>query len=202
MAEWYKTKSNVKLDGFQSHLEASYVSSHIQELRYNETLCLWMTMYIYIYIYMSLCVCTCAWGSLCVCVCVCDMCKKYVKCKFALRYYLREYSINVRAHMHTHKKYIPMHTHASIYNIYTPTHSQLYMYNYIYIYIYIYIERERERVHMCVCVFFFFHIIKQISYKDCFLTNRLYSICYLENWSIVFFRDHFIQNEDYIYIYI
>ena len=41
------TKSNVKLGRFQSQLQASYVSSHTEELWYNETVCLWMTIYIY-----------------------------------------------------------------------------------------------------------------------------------------------------------
>ena len=51
LAEWYDTKSNVKLWGFRFQLQASYVSSHTKELWYNETVCLWMTIYIYIYIY-------------------------------------------------------------------------------------------------------------------------------------------------------
>ena len=51
LAECYDTKSNVKLGGFQSQLQASYVSSHTEELWYNETVSLWMTIYIYIYIY-------------------------------------------------------------------------------------------------------------------------------------------------------
>ena len=49
MAKWYHTKSNVS--GFLSQLEAPYVSGHTEELSYNETVCLWMTIYIYIYIY-------------------------------------------------------------------------------------------------------------------------------------------------------
>ena len=36
----YDTKSNVKLGGFRSQLQASYVSSHTEELWYNETVCL------------------------------------------------------------------------------------------------------------------------------------------------------------------
>ena len=32
VAERYDTKSNVKLSGFQSQLESSYVSSHTEEL--------------------------------------------------------------------------------------------------------------------------------------------------------------------------
>ena len=45
MAEQYDTKSNVELGGFQSQLEASCVSSRNDELWYNETVCLWMTMF-------------------------------------------------------------------------------------------------------------------------------------------------------------
>ena len=52
LAEWSDTKSNLKLGGFRSQLQASYVSSHTEELWYNETVCLWKTIYIYIYIYM------------------------------------------------------------------------------------------------------------------------------------------------------
>ena len=48
LAEQYDTKSNVNFGGFRSQLQASYVSSHIEELWYNETVCLWMTIYIYI----------------------------------------------------------------------------------------------------------------------------------------------------------
>ena len=51
-AERYDTKSNVKLAEFRSQLQASYVSSHTEELCYDETVCLWMTIYIYIYIYI------------------------------------------------------------------------------------------------------------------------------------------------------
>ena len=51
LAERSNTKSNVKLGVFRSQLQASYVSSHTEELWYNETVCLWMTIYIYIYIY-------------------------------------------------------------------------------------------------------------------------------------------------------
>ena len=43
LAERSDTKSNVKLDGFRSQLQASYVCSHTEELWYNETVCLWMT---------------------------------------------------------------------------------------------------------------------------------------------------------------
>ena len=48
--KWYDTKSNVKLGGFQSQLEASYVFSYTEEL-FHKTVCLWM-IYIYIYIYI------------------------------------------------------------------------------------------------------------------------------------------------------
>ena len=41
------TKSNVKLGGFQSQLQTSYMSSHTEELWYNKTVCLRMTIYIY-----------------------------------------------------------------------------------------------------------------------------------------------------------
>ena len=51
-AELYDTKSNVKLGGFRSQLQASYMSSHTEELWYHETVSLWMTAYIYIYIYI------------------------------------------------------------------------------------------------------------------------------------------------------
>ena len=46
LTEGYDTKSNVKLGGFRSQFQVSYVSSHTEELRYNETVC----PYIYIYI--------------------------------------------------------------------------------------------------------------------------------------------------------
>ena len=46
LAEWYDTKSNVKLGEFRSQLQASYVSSNTEELWYNETDCLWMTIHI------------------------------------------------------------------------------------------------------------------------------------------------------------
>ena len=52
-AERYDNKSNVKLGGFWSQLQTSYLSSHTDELWYNETVCLWMTICIYIYIYMQ-----------------------------------------------------------------------------------------------------------------------------------------------------
>ena len=50
LAERYDTKSNVKLGRFRSQLQASYVSSHTEELWYNECVCLWMTIYIDIYV--------------------------------------------------------------------------------------------------------------------------------------------------------
>ena len=52
LAEWYDTKSHVKLGRFQSQLQASYVSRHTYELLYNETLSPWVTICIYIYIYI------------------------------------------------------------------------------------------------------------------------------------------------------
>ena len=48
LAERYDTKSNVKLGGFPSQLQASYVSRVVIQ-RNNR---LWMTIYIYIYIYI------------------------------------------------------------------------------------------------------------------------------------------------------
>ena len=42
LAEQSDTKSSVKLGGFRSQLQASYVSSHTEELWYNETVFLWM----------------------------------------------------------------------------------------------------------------------------------------------------------------
>ena len=52
LAGRYATKSNVKLGGFRSQLQESYVGSPTADLWYNETVCLWMTIYIYIYIYI------------------------------------------------------------------------------------------------------------------------------------------------------
>ena len=43
LAERYDTKSNIKLGGFRSQIQASYVSSHTEELWFYETVCLWMT---------------------------------------------------------------------------------------------------------------------------------------------------------------
>ena len=48
LAECYDTKSIVKLVWFQSQLEAACMSSHSNELWYNETVGLWMTIYTYI----------------------------------------------------------------------------------------------------------------------------------------------------------
>ena len=63
MAERYDTKPNVKLGVFQPQLEASYMSSHTEELWYNKTVSLWMAKkkYIYIYIYICVCVCVCVY---------------------------------------------------------------------------------------------------------------------------------------------
>ena len=52
LAERSDTKSNVNLGGFRSQIQTSYVSSHTDELWYNEKVCQWMTIYIYIYIYI------------------------------------------------------------------------------------------------------------------------------------------------------
>ena len=49
----YETKSNVNLGGFRFQIQAFYVSSHTEQLWYNETDCRWKTIYIYIYV----CVC-------------------------------------------------------------------------------------------------------------------------------------------------
>ena len=45
------TKSNVKLGGFRSQLQASYESNHTEELGYNETVSV-DDIYIYIYTYI------------------------------------------------------------------------------------------------------------------------------------------------------
>ena len=52
LAELSDTKSNVKLGGFRFQLQAFYVSSYPEELRYIETVCPWMIIYICIYIYV------------------------------------------------------------------------------------------------------------------------------------------------------
>ena len=51
LAERYATKSNVKLDRCRSQLQESYVASHIEELRYNETVCRWMIICTYVWSY-------------------------------------------------------------------------------------------------------------------------------------------------------
>ena len=61
LAERYDIKSNVKLGGFRSQLQASYMSNHTKELWYNETVCQLMTIYIYIYMYIVLLKETQAW---------------------------------------------------------------------------------------------------------------------------------------------
>ena len=48
LAEWYDTKSNVKLGGFRSQLQASYVSCHTVIQR--NSLSVDDNIYIYIYI--------------------------------------------------------------------------------------------------------------------------------------------------------
>ena len=45
LAERFDTKSNVKLGGFRSQLQASYVSSHTEEMWYNETVSPWIIIY-------------------------------------------------------------------------------------------------------------------------------------------------------------
>ena len=49
LAEQSDTKSNVKLGGFQSQLQTSYMFSHTEELWYNKTVRGWHFIYIYIY---------------------------------------------------------------------------------------------------------------------------------------------------------
>ena len=44
-AERSDSKSNVKLGGFRSQLQGSYVSNHHEELWYNETVCLWRPLH-------------------------------------------------------------------------------------------------------------------------------------------------------------
>ena len=55
LAERSDTKSNVKMVGFRFQLQASYMSSHTEELKYNETVCLWLTICIYIYEVHTIC---------------------------------------------------------------------------------------------------------------------------------------------------
>ena len=53
LTEQSDTKSNVKSGGFWSWLQVFYMSSHTEELWYNETVCCgWQYIYIYIYIYI------------------------------------------------------------------------------------------------------------------------------------------------------
>ena len=52
LVEWYDTKSNLKLDWFRSQVQASYMSSYTEELKYNESLGVDNNIYIYIYIYI------------------------------------------------------------------------------------------------------------------------------------------------------
>ena len=59
LAEWYETKSKVKLGVFRSQLQESHVSSHTEAFWYNETLCLWIN--VYIYIYKNVCLFLCVW---------------------------------------------------------------------------------------------------------------------------------------------
>ena len=53
-AERSDVKSNVKLGGFRSQLQASYMSSHTEELcdTTKQSVCGWQYIYIYIYIYI------------------------------------------------------------------------------------------------------------------------------------------------------
>ena len=50
MAEQLDTVSTVILGGFRSQIDEFSVSSHTEELWFNERVCLWMTMYVFIYI--------------------------------------------------------------------------------------------------------------------------------------------------------
>ena len=49
LAERSDTKSNLKLGGFRSQVQVSYVFSHTEEFWFHETVFLWMTIYIYMY---------------------------------------------------------------------------------------------------------------------------------------------------------
>ena len=53
LAERSDTKSNVKLGGFRFQFHASYVSSLTEELWYNETVCLSMTIYICVFVWVG-----------------------------------------------------------------------------------------------------------------------------------------------------
>ena len=46
LCDRYETNSYVKVGGFRSQVQAPYMFSHTEELGYNETVCLWMTIYI------------------------------------------------------------------------------------------------------------------------------------------------------------
>ena len=48
---WVRFPTDVKSADFRSQLKAFRVSSHIEALCFNETVCTWITIYIYIYIY-------------------------------------------------------------------------------------------------------------------------------------------------------
>ena len=52
LAEQSDTKSNVKLGGFRSQLQASYESNHTEKLWYNKTVCLWMTLHTHTHTYI------------------------------------------------------------------------------------------------------------------------------------------------------
>ena len=54
LAEWYDSKSNIKLGRFRSQLQAAYMSSHTAESWYNETVCRWQYIYIYTYMHFYL----------------------------------------------------------------------------------------------------------------------------------------------------
>ena len=53
LAERYDTKSNIKLGGFRSQFQVSYVSSHTEKLWYNEIVCEWLYICIHQPFYMS-----------------------------------------------------------------------------------------------------------------------------------------------------
>ena len=88
LAEQYVTKSIVKLGGFRSQLQASYVSSYTEELWYNETVCLWI---IIIYIYICVCVCVCM--RVRVCVINVTLIILYLKLTFQLKEMMIKYTL-------------------------------------------------------------------------------------------------------------
>ena len=51
----------IKSARFWSLLEASHVSSHIEELWHKETACMWMTIYIYSLLHLSMKSAECQW---------------------------------------------------------------------------------------------------------------------------------------------